>query len=152
MKSLQIRDKRKTGIPGSFKYEGALCNFNFFRLVSIHSILHLRRGRFTTKAKLSALLSCVLCTGLIFSSPPPPPPKQLAYSKANGCRLTNSKQKPELEAKTPCVLQKQQSILLRGITAIIWGPELCLLAAPRTDLCLRRVLCKTRQVSRPQRT
>lgn len=151
MRSLQIRDKRKTGIPGSFKYESALCNFNFFRLVSIHSILHLRRGRFTTKAKLSALLSSVLCTGLIFF-PLRPPPKQLAYCKANGCRLTNSKRKPELEAKTPCVLQKQQSILLRGITAIIWGPGLCLLAAPRTDLCLHRVLCKTRQVSCPQRT
>lgn len=63
------RDKRKTGIPGSFKYKGVLCTFKFFRLISIHSILHLRRGRFMTKAKLSAVLSSVLCTGLIFFFP-----------------------------------------------------------------------------------
>lgn len=61
-------------------------------------------------------------------------------------------QTPELEAKIPRVLQKQQSILLRGVTVIIWGPGLCLLAAPRTDLCLHWVLCKTGQVSCPQRT
>lgn len=134
MRAFQIKDQRQTGIPGSLKYKGALCNFNYFRLVSIHTILHLRKGRFTAKAKLSALLRSVLCAGLIFFFSPK---KQLAYSKANGCRLTNSTQNPELEAKPPRVLQKRQSILLRGVTAIIWGaPGLRLLAAPGTDLCL----------------
>lgn len=70
MRSLQIRDERKPGIPASFIHKGALCNFNSSRLVSIHSVLHLRRGRFTTNAKL-APQSSVLCIGLIFLSPPP---------------------------------------------------------------------------------
>lgn len=137
MRSLQIRGERKPGIPASFIHKGALCNFNSSRLVSIHSVLHLRRGRFTTNAKL-APQSSVLCIGLIFLSPPK---KQLVYCKANGCRLTNSKQNPDLEAKPPRVLQKQQSVLWRGRAAIFGAPGLFLLAAPRTDLCLHRVLC-----------
>lgn len=148
MRSLQIRDERKPGIPASFIHKGALCNFNSSRLVSIHSVSHLRRGRFTTNAKL-APQSSVLCIGLIFLSPPK---KQLVYCKANGCRLTNSKQNPDLEAKTPRVLQKQQSVLWRGGAAIFGALGPCLLAAPRTDLCLHRVLCSPRQVSCPQRT
>lgn len=79
----------------------------------------MRRGWFTRKAKLSALLSSVLCTALIFF--PLPSPKQPAHCKANGCRLTNSNQNPKLEAKPPRVLQKQQSILLRGRTAVVRG-------------------------------
>lgn len=120
MRRLQIRDKRKTRIPGSFKHKSALCILNFFLFLGWFLFIRFCIwGGASSQQKPNDQPCWALCFALVWFSFPPP--KELAYCKANGCGLTNSKQNPQMETKPRPVQQQQRSVLLRGVTAIIRG-------------------------------